>query len=72
MLVFSVRYRRLTDGLMSRNSPEASNLFTSYRDKLETENSPCFCDVLFLFIEYDDLKAVNLFLFLHFLSRIHL
>lgn len=75
VLVFS-------DGLMTRMSPEASNLFISYRNEAilttslrrkcnldETENSPCFCDVLFLFIEYDDLKAVIYFPLLRFLSH---
>lgn len=67
---------------MTRMSPEASNLFISYRNEAiltislrrkcnldETENSPCFCDVLFLFIEYDDLKAVIYFPLLRFLSH---
>lgn len=67
---------------MTRMSPEASNLFISYRNEAilttslrrkcnldETEHSPCFCDVLFLFIEYDDLKAVIYFPLLRFLSH---
>lgn len=67
---------------MTRMSPEASNLFISYRNEAilttslrrkcnldETENSPRFCDVLFLLIEYDDLKAVIYFPLLRFLSH---
>lgn len=84
---FSKRRKRdvvlvFSDGLMTRMSPEASNLFISYRNEAiltislrrkcnldETENSPRFCDVLFLFIEYDDLKAVIYFPLLRFLSH---